>query len=223
MRRPSTSHIAHHRADDHGDAELAHRALDPAAERDLVVVDDRRVRAVAVIELLAVLAERLHDVVGDAVGELVAVRAVGEEAAERADDRIHRLPAQRRHAVDQDHLAPEPGRLDRRGGAGGAGADDADVAFDLAHRALARPADDPGAFRFRHAPSPVFVLGAMLVRVEMGEKAASVTNSFLETRKAAKLLGTRIVPRPDRSMPDCRRNAGQLSFLDWRKACELHF
>src|SRR5205807_3410469 len=65
--------IAQHGADDRGDAGLAYGAFDPAAKRDLVVIDDRGQRTVAVIELLRILPERFHDVISDAVGELVAV------------------------------------------------------------------------------------------------------------------------------------------------------
>ena len=51
-------------------------------------------------------AELAQDVVGDPVGELLPVRAVGEQAAERADDRIDGLAAERGKPVDQRDLRP---------------------------------------------------------------------------------------------------------------------
>jgi hypothetical protein len=53
----------------------------------------------------ALRAELAQDVVGDAVGELPAMAAVGEQAAERADDRIDGLPAERGQPIDQGDLA----------------------------------------------------------------------------------------------------------------------
>ena len=119
---------AQDRAGEHDDADFAHRLLDPARQRDLVVHDDGGVRrpAAAVMQRV-LLAEVVQDAVRDAVGELVAVRAVGEQAAERADDRVDRLAAERRQPVDQRDLAAEARRFERRRDAGDAGAEHADV------------------------------------------------------------------------------------------------
>ena len=84
------------------------------------------------------LPRRVENVVGDAVGELVAVGAVGEQPAKRADDRVDRLAAERGQSVDQDDLAAEPRRLDRGGNAGDAGADHADIRLHLANRSALR-------------------------------------------------------------------------------------
>ena len=64
----------------------------------------------------------------------MAVGAVGEQAAERADDRIDHLAAERRQAIDQHDLAAELRRLERRRRAGAAGADHADVGADVLSR-----------------------------------------------------------------------------------------
>ena len=52
---------------------------------------------------------------------------VGEQPAERADDGIDGLPAERGKAVDQRDLAAETGRFERGGNAGDAGAQHADI------------------------------------------------------------------------------------------------
>ena len=66
---------AQDRAEQHGDTGLADGLLDPARERNLVVHHHGRVRrpAAAVVQR-ALRAELAQDVVGDAVGELSAVR-----------------------------------------------------------------------------------------------------------------------------------------------------
>ena len=92
----------------------------------------------------ALRAEIAQDAVGDAVGELVAAVAVGEQAAERPDHRIDRLPAERVQPVDQRDLAAEPRRLQRGRHARDAGADHADVDADLPRRGRAVAPHDPG-------------------------------------------------------------------------------
>src|SRR6185503_11785949 len=72
-------------------------------------------------------AEVLEDAGGDAVRELEALRTVGEEPAERADDRVHRLAAERRQPVDQDDLATQRRSFQRGRGAGDAGTQHADI------------------------------------------------------------------------------------------------
>jgi hypothetical protein len=62
----------------------------------------------------ALRAEIAQDVVCDAVGELMAVRAVGEQPAESADDQVDGLPARGGRRVDERDLAAETGRLERR-------------------------------------------------------------------------------------------------------------
>ena len=151
-------HVAKHGAEQHGDALRPHRLLDPAAERNLVVVDDRGERPVPVVERLVLPAEIAQNVVGNAAGELVAMRAVGEQAAECADDGVYRLAAEHRQAVDDEHLAAETRRLDRGRNAGDAGADDADVSADALCALLAVAPDDARAgrdFRLSHAAPPV--------------------------------------------------------------------
>ena len=56
--------------------------------------------------------------------------AVGEQAAERADDGIDRLSAERGKAVDQRDLAAETCRFERGGHSGDAGAQHADIGAD---------------------------------------------------------------------------------------------
>ena len=102
----------HHRAGDRLDAGLHHRLLDPAAERHLVVHDDGGVLRIAPVMQRALGAEVAQNVVGDAVRHLIRVRAIGEEPAERADDGIDRLAAERGLAVDQRYRAAEACRFD---------------------------------------------------------------------------------------------------------------
>ena len=45
------------------------------------------------------------------MSELFAVRPIPEEPAEHANDGVDRLPAERREAVDQNHIAAEAGGL----------------------------------------------------------------------------------------------------------------
>ncbi len=125
--------LADDRAEQHGDPGVMDRGLDPAAERHFVIDDD-------VVDALPVVdgtgpRQIADDVLRDPVGHLVAIFAVGEHAADGADDRIHRLPAQHRQAVDQQHPFSEPCGLDRRRGAGDAGADHAHIG--ITHQWLA--------------------------------------------------------------------------------------
>ncbi len=73
MRRPSDVHVAQNGAEDHGDARLAHGFLDPAAEQDFVVIDDRRHRPVPAINRLRNFSEIAQEIFGHAVGKLVTV------------------------------------------------------------------------------------------------------------------------------------------------------
>jgi hypothetical protein len=136
-------HAAQDGTEQHADPGLADRLLDPARQRHLVVHDHGGVRrpAPAVVQR-ALRAEFVQDVVGDAVGELMSVAAVGEQAAEGADDRVDRLSAERGQAVDQRHRAAEARRLERCRDAGDAGAHDADVGRQLPRRRVRRPAND---------------------------------------------------------------------------------
>ena len=119
-----------YRAKRYGDAGLANRLLDPAGQCDLVVVDHCGQRSMPVIERMLFRAEIAQDVVGDAVGELVAVGAVGEQPAERADDRIDRLAAEHGQAVDQHDFAPGPGGGQCGGGAGDPRTHNANIRLD---------------------------------------------------------------------------------------------
>ena len=98
----------------------------------------------------ALRAEIAQDAVGDAVRELVAAAAVGEQAAERPDHRVDRLSAERVQPVDQRDLGPEPGGFERSRHASDAGADDADVRTDLPRRCALAPHDA----RRRHDVGP---------------------------------------------------------------------
>ena len=91
----------------------------------------------------ALRAELAQDVVGDTMGELEAIAAVGEQAAKRADDRIDGLTAERRQAVDQRDLAAEPRRLERGRNTGDAGAEHADVGGDRFRPRLRRAPHNP--------------------------------------------------------------------------------
>ena len=141
---PLHLHVAQHRAHQRDDARLLDRPLHPAAERDLVVVDHGGDGAVAVVEGLVLLLQVVQDLVGDAVGELVAVRAVGEQAAEGGDDGVDGLASQRRQPVDDGGAPAEARGLQRRRRAGNAGADHADVHAHLARRAARGPLDNTG-------------------------------------------------------------------------------
>ena len=139
---------AQDRAEQHGDTGLAHGLLDPARERDLVVHHHRGVgRSAATVVQRALRAELSQDVVGDAVGELDAVRAVGKQPAERADDGVDGLAAERGQGIDEGDLAAEAGRFERGGDTGDAGAEHADIGRHP-HRHRARwPAHDAGRGR----------------------------------------------------------------------------
>jgi hypothetical protein len=145
---PVARHGAQDRAEQHGDLGLAHGLLDPARQRDLVVHHHSRIRrAAAAVMQRALRAEFAQDVVGDAVGELIAVRAVGEQPAERADDRIDGLAAQRRKCVDEGDLAAETGRFECRGDAGDAGAQHADIGGHVPRGCARCTPHDPGRRR----------------------------------------------------------------------------
>ena len=132
----------------HGDIGLANGLFDPTRQRDLVVHHHRRVRwSAAAVMQRALRAELTQNVVGDAVGELSAVGAVGEQPAERADDGIDCLSAERGKAVDQRDLAAETCRFERGGHSGDAGAQHADIGRHAARRSLRGPPYDPGGGR----------------------------------------------------------------------------
>src|SRR5262249_38545567 len=137
------TNTAQYGTQNHGDAGGADRLLNPAAERDLVIVDHRGDRAVPTIERAGNAAEVAQDVFGDAIGVLRAVGAIGEQSAKRADNRVDGLAAEGGEAVDDRDPAPQPRRLERGRHAGNARADDADIDIDVLSR-LGLPADDPG-------------------------------------------------------------------------------
>jgi hypothetical protein len=141
-------HAAQDGAEQNRDAGVANRFLDPARERDLVVHDDGGVGgpAAAVVQRL-LGAEIAQDVVGNAMGELAPMGAVGEQATEGADDRVDRLAAERRQPVQQRDLAAEAGGLERGRDAGNAGAQDADIRRQMPRRTVGRAPDDPGRRR----------------------------------------------------------------------------
>ena len=139
---------AQDRAEQHGDIGVADGLLDPAGERNLVVHHHGRVRrAAAAVVQRALRAELAQNVVGDAVGELSAVLTVREQPAERADDGIDGLPAERGKPVDQSDLAAETGRFERGGNSRDAGAQHADIGGHAPRGSVGRPPDDPGGRR----------------------------------------------------------------------------
>ena len=95
-----------HRADEHLDAEPAHGPLQPAAERHLVV-EDRRGVAAGEVQVPG-RPELTEYVVENPVRQLRVTRRVAEYAAEKADQRMHHLPADKRQRIDEHHAAAEP-------------------------------------------------------------------------------------------------------------------
>jgi len=77
-------HPTHHGAKHHGDTGLANRFLDPAGECNLVVIDNCGQRPVPVMQGLLLGAELAQNVVGYAVGELVAMSSIGKQTAKRS-------------------------------------------------------------------------------------------------------------------------------------------
>jgi hypothetical protein len=141
-------HPAQDRPEQRGDVGLADRFLDPARERDLVIHHHGRVRwpAATIVER-PLRSELAQNVVGDAMGELMSMRAVGEQAAECADDRIDGLSAERGQPIDKCNLAAEPRRLERGRDPGDAGSQDADVRGHLSRRCVLQAPNDPGRGR----------------------------------------------------------------------------
>ena len=135
-------------AEQHGDIGLANGLFDPTRQRDLVVHHHGRVRwSAAAVMQRSLRAEFAQDVIGDAVGELGAVRPVAEQAAERADDGIDCLSAERGKAVDQRDLAAETCRFERGGNSGDAGAQHADIGADTPRRSAWGPPHNSGRGR----------------------------------------------------------------------------
>ena len=75
--------------------------------------------------------EVTQDVIGDAVRELVAMGAVREKPTEGGNDRIDRLTAQCRLAVDQNDTSSQLGRLQGSRHAGDTGAHDTDIGLEM--------------------------------------------------------------------------------------------
>ena len=90
---PVHVHLAQDGADQRDDTGLDDGLLDDAAECDLVVVDDGGNGTATVVDAGVFFFERIENVVGDAMSELVAVRAVRKEPAKSADDRVDGLAA----------------------------------------------------------------------------------------------------------------------------------
>jgi hypothetical protein len=141
-------HAAQDGAEQNGDAGLADRFLDPARQRDLVVHDDGGVRrpAAPVVQRL-LRAEVAQDIVGNAMGELAPMGAVGEQSAEGADDRVDRLATERRQPVQQRDLPAEAGGFEGGRDAGNAGAQHADIGRQMPRPTVGRALDDPGRRR----------------------------------------------------------------------------
>ena len=127
--RAVAGHVAQDRAKENRNAGFLDRLLDPARQRDLIVHDDGGVggAAPAIVEG-SLGAEVAQNLVGDTMGELISSRPVGEQAAERADDGVDGLPAERGQGIDENHLAAEARPFERRGNPRNAGAQHADVA-----------------------------------------------------------------------------------------------
>ena len=128
--RPSAQrHVAEHRAGDDLDAQRAHGPLQPAAERDLVVEDGRRVAAGEV--QVAGRPELAENVVEDPVRQLGVFGGVAEYPAEKPDQRVR--PSARRLAAASRPApgAAQAGGLDRRRRARDPGSDDAHIGADL--------------------------------------------------------------------------------------------
>src|SRR4051812_13575423 len=81
------------------------------------------------------------------MGELTPMGAVGEQAAERADDRVDGLTAERGQGVDQRDLATELRRFERGGYTGDAGSHYADVGGHLPPFGALRAPNDAGGGR----------------------------------------------------------------------------
>ena len=95
--------------------------------------------------------EITQHVFGHAVGELDTVRAVGEQAAERADDGVDHLATERRQAINQNDLAAELGGFERGGNACRACADNANIAGDLLRQFVFAPHGfGAGFYMIRH-------------------------------------------------------------------------
>ena len=199
-------HAAQDGAEQHGDAGLAHGFLDPARQRDLVIHHHGGVRRPAAAIVQRVLgAEVAQDVVGNPVGELVSVRAVGEQAAERADDRVDGLAAERGQPIDQRDLAAEPRRLERRRDAGDAGSQDADI-----RRYLPRRCRAAGRRTIRVAVESFFALSALMA----GRCARRSIGSQNIDQFVGRGTGDRRADRPDR---ECQPNTTETWI--WPRRC----
>ena len=141
-------HGAQDRTEQYGNVSFANGFLDPTRERDLIVHHHGRVRRTAAAVVQGALsAEIAQNVIGDAVGELMAMRPVGEQSAERADDGIDGLATERGKSVQQCDLATETGRLERRRNPGDACPEDADIGRYMSCRPARRPPNDAGRRR----------------------------------------------------------------------------
>src|SRR5262249_27074299 len=116
-------------------------------------VDDGRNWPVSAVKRTWNTSEVAQDVFCDAVGELVSVGAVGEQAAKRADDRVDGLAAKGWQAVDDCDFASKPRGLQGCRHAGDPCTDHADVGADLLHRlvgAMYDPCVGLGCTLLRH-------------------------------------------------------------------------
>ena len=128
MRRPSRSTLPHDRAEQHGDAGLAHRLLDPARERDLVIHDDGGVGRPATPVMQRVLrAEIAQDLVGNAVCDLMPWLPLANKPQNVPMMEFTAWPPSAGKPSTSSTLRPSLRRLHRRRDAGNAGAEHADV------------------------------------------------------------------------------------------------
>ena len=127
--RAVAGHVAQDRAEENRNAGFLDRLLDPARQRNLIVHDDGGVggAAPAIVEG-SLGAEVTQNLIGDTMGELISSRPVGEQAAERADDGVDGLPAERGKGIDKNHLAAEARPFERRRNPRNARTQHADVA-----------------------------------------------------------------------------------------------
>ena len=127
--RAVAGHVAQDRAKENRNAGFLDRLLDPARQRDLIVHDDGGVggAAPAIVEG-SLGAEVAQNLVGDTMGELISSRPVGEQAAERADDGVDGLPAERGKGIHENHPAAQARSFERRRNPRNARTQHADVA-----------------------------------------------------------------------------------------------
>ena len=144
-------HAPYHGAQNHLDPGRPDLLFDPAGERHLVIEHRRPARPPAK-EQIAACAELVEDLVGDSIGEPVALGAVREQAAKRADDGIDGLSAKRRQAVDENHPAPQPGRFKGRRDTGDTGAGHTDIRLATPFGPRVRPGPDHGGGGSRGGP-----------------------------------------------------------------------